>query len=153
MGRYLNVIVITIVIVFCGCSCSKQIYRYNYEPRLDLGERFMGVDNSSSNYTIITPFNADTLIQRVVYKDGIRYEIGVDDQNIIKYIQCYQKGVTLGGYTLDYNLPKNLKGEIKLGDKSNDFYIKLKDGWWLKFAAFKDGIDCGDIVIKYAEWK
>lgn len=162
MGRYLNVIVITIVIVFCGCSCSKQAYRYNYEPKLELGERFMGIDSSCNRTTIITPFNADTLIRREVYKDSIHYVLGIDDQNIIKYIWCTQYGATLGGYTLT-NRPVsevNGDGKIKLRSESNKFYIELKDGWWLEMEAYKDRdddfavrISGGGTVIKYSEWE
>lgn len=125
---------------------SSEFY-YNYAPDLELNSYYQGDLNNCDS--IILPFSNQKVRKRTIYKDGIRYNIGVDDKGEIILITCDQNDVKIGNY-LNGRIFDYLSKPAKFAVGYRQFYVYIDDGWWIEVDY--NSPDCSSLMIKYNGW-
>lgn len=102
-----KIIVISFLLLIWNCSTpttsmmSSKKHRIVVDHQIDLGQSF---DGEKYGY-ILVPYN-EPIKCIVISYNGIEYDIGVSDNNIIKYITTSDKRFSVDGYKIGDEITK-----------------------------------------------
>ena len=121
-------------------------FYYNYDAELKLGERYYGDAVACDSMTI--PFSKQKVKSVTIYKDGVRYRLGLSENDIISIIRCDQS-IVIGEY-INFKQLEYISGNAKISSKSDYYYVYLTDGWWIEMKHGNSLNTRG--LVKYDGW-
>lgn len=140
-------------------SAPKKDFKYNYEAKIEIGEKYNGYIGDS---TIKLPLSEEVVNEAVLYKDEITYRIGVDENKTIIYIECYPNSnpyidTNINPYSIIPEIsPKTRPTGTILTEKGYDeVYIKFKKNWYIQYSNMKNYLnnEGWGYYAKYYKWK